>query len=117
MDIRTAILGNKHPDTIVTMHNIAELYIVMEKVEEATAIQHKILKNLDVVGNIDVAANSRDPRFAESIDKSLEYNNNYNNNSSTSSITIGESSISEYMDKPKSDMSARDKILHGTKAK
>lgn len=120
MDIRTAILGSKHPDTIVTMHNIAELYIVMDRIEEATAIQHRILTNLDVVGNIDVVANSKDPRFAENIEQSIGSRSSSDNViSSSSDSDSGNNSISEYMDSSNVTtnraMSARDKILHGNK--
>jgi tetratricopeptide (TPR) repeat protein len=44
LDIRSKILGENHPETIVTMHNLAECYLALNKVDEATKIQEEILK-------------------------------------------------------------------------
>lgn len=44
LDIRTSILGTKHPETIVSMHNLAELLIVTGDNEKASKLQHQILE-------------------------------------------------------------------------
>lgn len=47
LDIRTSILGTKHPETIVSMHNLAELLITSGENEKASKLQHQILEVID----------------------------------------------------------------------
>ena len=42
--IRSYTLGNQHPDTIVSMNNLAELHIAMGQEKEALELQEKILE-------------------------------------------------------------------------
>ena len=44
LSIRSQTLGDPHPDTIVSMHNLAELLLVMGKQQEATELQEKIIQ-------------------------------------------------------------------------
>ena len=44
LHIRSQTLGDPHPDTIVSMHNLAELLLVLGKQQEATELQEKIIQ-------------------------------------------------------------------------
>jgi tetratricopeptide (TPR) repeat protein len=44
LDTRSATLGDTHPDTIVSMHNLAECHLSMGQEEESVALQEKILR-------------------------------------------------------------------------
>jgi tetratricopeptide (TPR) repeat protein len=44
LNVRTEILGESHPDTIVTMHNIAELLLAQGQVGAAAKLQEKVRK-------------------------------------------------------------------------
>jgi tetratricopeptide (TPR) repeat protein len=44
LHIRTITLGESHPETIISMHNLSELYIASNDVDAATAIQENIMK-------------------------------------------------------------------------
>jgi tetratricopeptide (TPR) repeat protein len=44
LKIRTYTLGNQHPDTIISMNNLAELYISMGREKEATKLQEQIIE-------------------------------------------------------------------------
>jgi tetratricopeptide (TPR) repeat protein len=56
LNIRSRTLGENHPDTIVTMHNIAEMHLARGETEEAAAIQKEI---------IELAGDSEDKQMAE----------------------------------------------------
>lgn len=42
--IRSYTLGNQHPDTIISMNNLAELHLALGEEKEATALQESILE-------------------------------------------------------------------------
>lgn len=42
--IRSYTLGNQHPDTIVSMNNLAELHLALGQEKEARGLQEKILE-------------------------------------------------------------------------
>lgn len=46
LDIRQSVFGENHPETVLVMNNLAELYISMNKPEKAQEIQEKILELL-----------------------------------------------------------------------
>jgi len=48
LEIRSKTLGDSHPDTVVSMHNLAELLIEMKREPEAIALQEKLLSILGV---------------------------------------------------------------------
>lgn len=52
------ILGESHPDTIVSLHNLAECLHAMGRSEEAVAVQEKIVSLVEVVGGSDGAKGS-----------------------------------------------------------
>ena len=67
LDIRTAILGMKHPETIVSMHNLAELLIACGENDRASKLQHKILEIIDksddktkTIDNSGMSSNTKD---------------------------------------------------------
>jgi anti-sigma factor ChrR (cupin superfamily) len=41
------VLGDKNNDTVVSAYNLAELYTAMGEVEQATALQEALVKNLE----------------------------------------------------------------------
>lgn len=45
--IRSYTLGNQHPDTIISMNNLAELHLAMGNEKEALALQEKILELME----------------------------------------------------------------------
>lgn len=45
--MRKAVLGERHVDTIASMHNLAELFLAMGKEDLAADIQNQILELLD----------------------------------------------------------------------
>lgn len=45
--IRSYTLGNEHPDTIISMNNLAELHLAMGNEKEALALQEKILELME----------------------------------------------------------------------
>ena len=49
LDVRSATLGDTHPDTIVSMHNLAECLLSMGQEVESIALQEKILQTM---GNV-----------------------------------------------------------------
>ena len=46
LNIREELMGEDHPDTIATRHNIAELYIIWAKPDKA---QEYLQKNIDLM--------------------------------------------------------------------
>lgn len=50
------ILGESHPDTIVSLHNLAECLHAMGRSEEAVAVQEKIVSLVEVMGGGEGAA-------------------------------------------------------------
>jgi len=52
LDIRSKTLGDAHPDTIISMHNLAELFIVLGNTEQSAAIQANILSILEKSRNL-----------------------------------------------------------------
>ena len=46
LDLRDAILGPVHNDTIATRHNLAELLVIMGRDDEATTIRKKIMNDV-----------------------------------------------------------------------
>jgi tetratricopeptide (TPR) repeat protein len=47
LNIRSSTLGDAHPDSIVSMHNLAELYLAMNEQEKSEQMQQAILDILD----------------------------------------------------------------------
>ena len=47
LDIRSKTLGDAHPDSIVSMHNLAELYLAMGEEKKSEELQQGILDILD----------------------------------------------------------------------
>ena len=43
LDIRKTIFGDDHPETLVVMNNLAELYLAMNETEKATNYQQQML--------------------------------------------------------------------------
>ena len=50
LSIRKAFLGEKHPDTVVSKHNLAELFMAMGKQKEAMELQDEIMEGTNLVG-------------------------------------------------------------------
>ncbi len=73
LDIRTSILGTKHPETIVSMHNLAELLIASGENEKASKLQHQILEIIDKSDD-EVNSNSVDGNSGQSSNKIIDNN-------------------------------------------
>lgn len=70
LDARETALGETHPDTLVVMHNIAELLTAMGKDGEANGVRNVILDRQN-----ERAASTRGPneRYVEQADYDSEY--------------------------------------------
>ena len=91
LDIRTSILGTKHPETIVSMHNLAELLITSGENEKASKLQHQILeiidKNEDKVNSNSVDGHN-DQSSNKIIDNNMSVTKTQQSNKSSSSISL-----------------------------
>ncbi len=63
LEIRKSTLGESHNETIISMHNLAELYLAMGKEEESKKIQEDIMRIVEAMHGsasslIDNGANS-----------------------------------------------------------
>lgn len=54
--IRSTTMGEKHPETIVAMHNLAECLLASGKQQEANALQQKILDLTAAAAEVNEAA-------------------------------------------------------------
>jgi tetratricopeptide (TPR) repeat protein len=72
LDIRSKTLGDKHPDTIVSMHNLAELLISSRNEAEASAIQENILEIMEKQSNSNKKSNSNDTNKIENINNNID---------------------------------------------
>ncbi|KAJ8608902.1 hypothetical protein CTAYLR_005317 [Chrysophaeum taylorii] len=51
LDLRETVLGPEHPQTIATLHNIAELHEAFGRLDQANAVRRNILRRLGVEGD------------------------------------------------------------------
>ena len=61
LDIRSKTLGDAHPDTIVSMHNLAELHLAMGDQAQSSMIQESIIKILEKSRNLKVPTEGPPP--------------------------------------------------------
>ena len=91
LDIRTSILGTKHPETIVSMHNLAELLITSGENEKASKLQHQILevidKNDDKINSNTVNGNNSQSSNSI-IDNNLSVTKTQQSNRSSTNISL-----------------------------
>ena len=66
--MRTELLGNDHPETLATRHNLAELYITWNKPEQA---QELLNKNIELM-------EKKSHTEAEATKKAMKENKNNN---------------------------------------
>jgi tetratricopeptide (TPR) repeat protein len=85
LDIRSCTLGDSHPDTIISMHNLAELYIAMNDEKLSVEMQEKILAIVDKDGN---ARNDVDSQVREIIDNETSVSADVDTSTSTSDLSM-----------------------------
>jgi tetratricopeptide (TPR) repeat protein len=88
-NIRSSVLGDEHPETIIVMHNLAECLLAMGEEQQAKVIQEKILANVKeeiVQQNTPSTVTSSTPVTPSTAEQPINNNNNNNNNNNAESI-------------------------------